>query len=135
MSAWGGGASLAVAEEGRREAGRLEPSSSCPPPGDAGELEQIDYIDSSLNGEEEEEEEDLLGEEEVTGPPPAGRASKAWTGPPGTASHEVRQPPRGPSPLALGEAARSLFWEAMESTPRALGACGRGAGGKSAPPH
>ncbi|KAM3820865.1 leucine-rich repeat and calponin homology domain-containing protein 4 isoform 4-T4 [Vipera latastei] len=63
--------------------------------GDAGELEQIDYIDSSLNGEEEEEEEeeDLLGEEEATGPPPAGRASKAWTGPPGTASHEDPQKP------------------------------------------
>ncbi|XP_029139413.1 leucine-rich repeat and calponin homology domain-containing protein 4 [Protobothrops mucrosquamatus] len=69
--------------------------------GDAGELEQIDYIDSSLNGEEEEEEEDLLVEEEAMGPPPAGRASKAWTGPPGTASQEEPQKPaRIPSPRA-----------------------------------
>ncbi|KAL7982925.1 hypothetical protein Chor_013531, partial [Crotalus horridus] len=84
-----GGTSLAIAEEGRREARRLEASSS-PPPGDAGELEQIDYIDSSLNGEEEEEEEeeDLLGEEEAMGPPPAGKASKVWTGSPRTASQE-----------------------------------------------
>ncbi|XP_039180714.1 leucine-rich repeat and calponin homology domain-containing protein 4 isoform X2 [Crotalus tigris] len=63
--------------------------------GDAGELEQIDYIDSSLNGEEEEEEEeeDLLGEEEAMGPPPAGKASKAWTGSPRTASQEEPQKP------------------------------------------
>ncbi|KAG8148267.1 hypothetical protein E2320_022318, partial [Naja naja] len=38
--------------------------------GNAGELEQIDYIDSSVNGEEEEEEEDALGEEEATEEPP-----------------------------------------------------------------
>ncbi|XP_034286742.1 leucine-rich repeat and calponin homology domain-containing protein 4 isoform X1 [Pantherophis guttatus] len=57
--------------------------------GDAGELEQIDYIDSSVNGEEEEE--DSLVEEEAMGPPPAGRASKAWSGFPGTAPHEEPQ--------------------------------------------
>lgn len=41
-----------------------------------------------MNGEEEEE--DSLVEEEAMGPPPAGRASKAWSGFPGTAPHEVR---------------------------------------------
>ncbi|XP_058037312.1 leucine-rich repeat and calponin homology domain-containing protein 4 isoform X2 [Ahaetulla prasina] len=58
--------------------------------GDAGELEQFDYIDSSVNGEEEEEE-DSLAEEEAMGPPPAGRTGKAWTGFPGTAPHEEPQ--------------------------------------------
>ncbi|XP_032091027.1 leucine-rich repeat and calponin homology domain-containing protein 4 isoform X2 [Thamnophis elegans] len=59
--------------------------------GDAGEVEQIDYIDSSVNGEEEEEEDSLVEEEAMGGPPPAGRAGKAWSGFPGLAPHEEPQ--------------------------------------------
>lgn len=47
-----------------------------------------------MNGEEEEEEDSLV-EEEAMGPPPAGRVSKAWTGFPRTAPHEVRGLPLG----------------------------------------
>ncbi|KAM6453301.1 leucine-rich repeat and calponin homology domain-containing protein 4 isoform 2-T2 [Liasis olivaceus] len=70
---------------------------------DTSELEQIDYIDSSVNGEEEEEEEGVV-EEEGMAPPPAGRTGKAWTGFPGTASHEEHQKPARSSSQRAGTA-------------------------------
>ncbi|XP_063157867.1 leucine-rich repeat and calponin homology domain-containing protein 4 isoform X2 [Candoia aspera] len=87
---------------------------------DASELEQIDYIDSSVNGEEEEEEEEVAEEEGTAPPPLAGRAGKAWPGFPGTASHEEHPKPARSFSQRAGAAAEP-------------GATGRSSGGASLP--
>lgn len=51
-------------------------------------------------------------EEEAMGPPLAGRASKPWTGFPGTATHEVRGCLWGTS-HSISRAAGTLFREAV----------------------